>query len=71
MKKFAYNLLIHLPIIGPIIRMKTQVMFCSPGTADGFFNEQVKLIKEYQKKHPDIVVTKQLLKKLITKQKPK
>ena len=65
MKKFTYFLLTHLPIVGPVIKLKTQPMYCSPGLAEGFFDEQMKLIQEYQQKHPDIAITKQLIEQIL------
>lgn len=65
MKKVTYFLLTHLPIVGPIIKLKTQPMYCSPGLAEGFFDEQMKIIKEYQRTHPDVAITKQLIEQIL------
>ena len=65
MKKVTYFLLTHLPIIGPIIKLKTQPMYCSPGLAEGLFDEQMKLIHEYRRKHPDVVITRQLIEQIL------
>lgn len=65
MKKMTYAILTHLPIVGPIIKLKTQPMYCSPGLAEGFFDEQMKLIQEYQQRHPDVTITKQLIEQIL------
>ena len=68
MKKTTYAILTHLPIVGPIIKLKTQPMYCSPGLAEGFFDEQMKLIQEYQQKHPDVAITKQLIEQILAEE---
>ena len=67
MKKATYKVLTHLPVIGPIIQLKTQPMHCSPGLTDGLFDEQRKLIHAYKKAHPDEAITEQLIKRLLSK----
>lgn len=63
MKKTTYKFLIHIPIIGIIVKAKATPLFCSPGLADGAYNDVFKLMKDYRKKNPDIQITRQLLDK--------
>ena len=65
MKEFQYRILSHIPIYGPIFKLKNEPMFCSPGMADGEYDYVHKLIETYKKDHPKEHVTLELMKQLI------
>lgn len=66
MKKTTYKFLTHIPIIGTIIKVKTTPLFCSPGLAEGVYNDVFKIAKDYRTKNPNIQITRQLLDKLLS-----
>lgn len=65
MHKVIYSVITHIPIIGSIYKIKTTPMFCSFGAADGVYDLAFKLIKEYEKEHPNEQITRQLVEKLV------
>lgn len=59
MKKKTYKILSKIPIINALTDIIVKpVLFCSPGIADGIYDD----LFEYMKKHPDILMTDKLAK---------
>lgn len=65
MNKVLYSIMANFPIIGSFFKFYTKPMFCSPGSYDGHYDNVLSQISKYQHEHPNEVVTKQLLEKLI------
>ncbi len=61
MKKKTYSILSKLPLVSLVVDFVCKpVMFCSPGMADGAFDD----LAEYARKNPDILITKKIAEEI-------
>lgn len=62
MKRKTYNTLSRIPLIKPIVDMVTDIPFIYhfPGSVE----KRGKILGEYQRTHPDEILTRQLIKKI-------
>lgn len=66
MKKTSYNLIVRIPLAGAIFKMVCDPMIgCSPSLDAGFPEP----LRSYAAAHPDIFITKRLLKKIMSGRK--
>lgn len=58
MKKSTYRILQKIPVVNLVVFALgyKELMFCTPM----LFDESTKLIMEYAKKHPDVLITEKL-----------
>lgn len=72
MKRVTYQVITHIPIIGSLVKMYTDVpeLYSNYTKSDEIFNKEViKPFTEYLKKHPDTQPTRNLLYKFLSKRK--
>lgn len=61
MKKKTYSILSKLPLVNLVADLVCKpIMFCSPGMANGAFDDLV----EYARKHPDVIITEKIAKEI-------
>lgn len=60
-KKKTYAVLSKIPLASLVVDAVCKpVMLCSPGIADGIYDD----LREYMKAHPDILITEKLAKQI-------